>query len=491
MNYGILFKLLSVIMSTMSLAFLLSYAVGAIFFGTPLESEYREEWWAAVGVAVCLAVLFWILGLRAEQKLFRKEALAVIGLGWILASLTGALPYYFILEEATFADSVFESTSGLTTTGASVFTNYETMPRSLLFWRCFSQWIGGLGVVVFFVGLLSFLGAGAKVLFSNEASSQSTDLESGRIQKGVIQIMTFYLGLSMACTVTYLICGMGWYDAICHMFTTVATGGFSTYSGSVGAFESPAIEWATTVFMALGGTSFLYCLRVISHRSLNACKNTEVAVYYALIVTFTLLMTVLLWQRMGVYGLEESIRSSAFTVVSIITTTGYTTKDYEQWLPVTHTILLGLMLIGGCSGSTAGGAKIIRVIIAIKVCLLQIEKSFRSHVVRPMKINGRTLDQDDQNGVVRYLLLLLLITFISPPIVALSQTGLSFEGSYSAVFATLFNIGPGFAEVGPMENFGFLNDFTKLFLSLLMIMGRLELLAILVLFAPSLWKRFS
>lgn len=478
-------------MSTLSLAFLVSFAVGSIFFHSEQETRIREEWWTAIGIAVCLSVMFWVLGYRANKKIFRKEALAVVGIGWILASLVGALPYYFILEEATFADSVFESASGITTTGSSVFTHYEAMPRSLLFWRCMSQWIGGLGVVVFFVGLLSSLGAGAKILYSNEASAHSTDLESGRIQKGVIQIMLFYLFLSLACTVSFLICGMGWFDAICHMFTTVSTGGFSTYTGSIASFQSPAVEWVTIVFMALGATSFIYCLRIITHKSINSCRNTEVAVYYAAIVVCSLLLALLLWGQMNLYDFPEALRTSTFTVVSIITTTGFTTADYQEWLPFAHTILLGLMVTGGCSGSTSGGTKLIRVVIAIKVSLTQVEKAYRSHVVRPLMINGRVLDADDQNTVMRFLVLLMVCIFAALPIVSLSEVGLSLEGAISAVFATLFNIGPGFAEVGPSENFGFLNSFTKLFLSLLMVMGRLELLAILVLFSPSLWKRFS
>ena len=195
------------------------------------------------------------LGRRGGTAIFHKEALAVIGLGWLLASLIGAVPYYLSIEKLSFADAFFESASGFTTTGASVFARTETLPGALLFWRSLTQWIGGLGVVVFFVAVLSFLGAGAKVLFSREYSGSSADLFDGRMQTGALRIMVLYLALSALCAVAFRLAGLGWFDAVCHMFTTVSTGGFSTLSGSLGAFENPAVEWVAVVFMVLCGTS--------------------------------------------------------------------------------------------------------------------------------------------------------------------------------------------------------------------------------------------
>lgn len=496
MNYRILFKLLSVIMSTVAIAFLVSYAVGGIFFWGRPEQEVQDEWWLCIAIAGLLAVLFRVLGMRASPKIFRKEGLAIIGLGWILASLVGALPYALCVPEASVADAIFESTSGLTTTGASVISDIESMPHSILFWRCLSQWIGGLGVVVFFVSLLSFLGAGAKILYSNESSGHSTDIESGRIQKGVIQIIWLYLILSAFCATAYRLGGMNWFDAVCHMFATIATGGFANYNAGFGAFQSPLLEWIAIVFMILGGTSFFFMIRICVRRNLGACKNTEVAVYYAIAVFVSLLITVIVWwhekhiRYTDPMPFMDALRTGTFQVVSIMTTTGFTTVDYQQWLPVTHTILLGLMIIGGCSGSTAGGIKVVRMVVAIKVSLRQIEQAFRSHVVRPIRMNGRVLDNEDQDAVLRFLLLYTLICVAALPIISVSQVSLSFEGSIATLFACFFNIGPGFAEVGPAANYDFMSPFTKLFLSLLMILGRLELYAVLVLFAPSLWRKF-
>lgn len=491
MNYPIIAKLLSVIMSTVALAFLVSFLVGELFYGE-LDKMAREEWLISIGFALVLAILLAFLGRNAQPKMFRKEALATIGLGWILASVVGAIPYYLIMPDSSFADGIFESASGLTTTGASVFGDLNVFPRGLLFWRCLSQWIGGLGVVVFFVAILSFLGAGAKILYSNESSAASTDIESGRIQQGVIHIAYLYLGLSAACALTYKVLGMGWYDAICHMFATLSTGGFGVYNSSMGAFPSPWIQWAAVVFMALGGTSFFFLLRAAQGRLRSLTENTEVIAYYVIILISTFLLTAMLMTELGqADSFEPSLRAAAFQTVSIMTTTGFSTVDFQQWLPVGHIILLLLMVIGGCSGSTGGGAKVVRIVVAFKVCRLQIEKAYRTRVVRPLHMNGKVLDKDDQDSIITWLLMLFLVLSAGIMIVAMLEHRLGFTAQVTSVFACLFNIGPGLAEVGPTQNYAFLREPTKLVLSLLMILGRLELYAVLVLFSPALWRRFS
>ncbi|MEO0796546.1 MAG: TrkH family potassium uptake protein [Verrucomicrobiota bacterium] len=491
MNYPIIFKLLSVILSTVAIAFLASFIVGEAFYGET-DKLAREEWLTSVAIAAILSIAMAYLGRNATPKMFRKEALATIGIGWIIASLVGALPYYLILPDSTFGDSVFESTSGLTTTGASVFGDLNELPKSLMFWRCLSQWIGGLGVVVFFVAILSFLGAGAKILYTNESSAASTDMESGKIQQGVLQILYLYLGLSAACALTYRALGMDWYDAICHMFTTIATGGFGTYNSSMAAFQSPWIQWACILFMILGGTSFFVLLRILHGRFRTIRTNTELIAYLGILFVSTMIITAMLLLELGqTEDWEASLRAAAFQVVSLMTSTGYSTADYQQWLPEAHVILMLLMVIGGCSGSTAGGSKVVRFVIGFKVCRLQIEKAYRSRVVRPLHINGKVLDKDDQDNVTTYLLLLGLSFFAGLLILALLEHNIAFQTQISSIIGTLFNVGPGLEQVGPTGNYGFYREPTKLFFSLLMIMGRLELYAILVLFAPALWRRFS
>ena len=491
MNYTVIFKLLSVIMAAIGIALSVSLGAGYVAGDHLVEAQALHGFGISICIAFGLSVALYILGLRGDFKMLRKEALCVIGLGWILSCMTGALPYFLVIPGCSLADAVFESVSGLTTTGATVFTDLEQFPRSLMFWRQISQWIGGLGVVVFFVAILSFLGAGAKILYSRESSAESTELESSRVQSGVLRILYLYLAISAVCALVYRLCGMSWYDAICHMFTTIATGGFSTYSNSIAAFHSPLIEWMFILFMIVGGTSFLVILRSLRGQWKDVLTNTEIRVFYAILAIATLVITLLLLINGIIDTPLEALRASAFHVVSVATTSGFTTTDFDAWIPATHAFLLALMVIGGSSGSTAGGLKVIRVVIGIKICLVNIEKAFRSRVVRPIKVNGRNVSAAAQENIVIYIVLLTIILFISKCVVALLEHNLSLEGTYSTVISCFYNVGPGFDEIGPNRTYAFFHDSTKYYLSLLMIMGRLELYAILVLFVPSFWRRFS
>ncbi len=491
MNYPIIFRLLGTILLIEAIAFLASLGVGYPYRSLSTEQGALAGFGISFVIAFSTAIGFSYLGRQGDLKMFRKEALSVIGLGWVLASLVGSLPYFLIIPGCSLADAFFESASGLTTTGASVFSDLEKMPHSLLFWRSISQWIGGLGVVVFFVAILGFLGAGAKILYSGESSAQSTDLDSSRVQTGVLRILGLYAGLSVACAVTFRFCGLKWYDAVCHMFTTLATGGFSTKSASVEFFQNPLLEWMIVLFMALGGTSFIVMLHFLKGNWKSVRESTETGTFYLILVVASLLIT---WHLIVFEESEswlDALRLGTFQVVSIMTTTGFATTDFNSWAPFTHVVLLLLMLIGGSSGSTAGGLKVIRIVVAVKVSLINIEKAFRTRVVRTVKINGRNLDRSGQEGIISYLVLTALIAHLSLFLIVFIEPMLSVEGAVSTILASLFSVGPGFQEVGPAHNYAFFHDYTKYALSLLMIMGRLELYAILVLFSPSLWKRFS
>lgn len=491
MNYAILFKLQSVILGAIAVAFAISTGL-ALVYDHEISSDLSVVGFSvSFLVAACLSLGCFVLGKTGDNTLFRREALATIGCGWLIASLIGALPYFLILPDVSFAEAFFESASGLTTTGASILSDLENLPRSLHFWRALSQWMGGLGVVVFFVAVLSFLGAGAKVLFSRESSAQAADLNTSRVQEGVFRLVQVYLALSLLCIIVYWICGLSWFDSIVHMFTTLSTGGFSTRSGSIADFHNPALEWAIIAFMAIGGTSFLLLIDFIFRRWHQIRKSTEFRAYYALLFGFTAVITIfLLIDKDSSLGPGEAIRTSAFQVVSIMTTTGFATADFDLWLPVTHVMLLALMFIGGCSGSTAGGTKVIRFIVALKVSGQQLEKAYRSRVVRPLKVNGKSLSPTEAEAIMYYIVILTLVVFSATLVIALFEPAMSFEGIVSTMAACLFNIGPGLAEIGPTQTFAGFHGHTQVFLAFLMIMGRLELFALLVLFAPSLWKRF-
>tara|TARA_B100001248_G_scaffold262700_2_gene261152 strand:+ start:42994 stop:44466 length:1473 start_codon:yes stop_codon:yes gene_type:complete len=489
MNAPIIFKLLSVILATIGGTFCICLGIEGLYHNE-LFHPALKGWVLTVIITFTLTVLFRYLGRNASHKIFRRESLCVIGVGWILVCVIGSLPYMLILPDFSFTDALFESTSGLTTTGATIFIDLSILPPSLMFWRCISQWLGGLGIVVFFVAILSYIGAGAKTLYSNEASAQAGDIDSGRIQEGVLKILALYLGLSFACLMAFHWCGLSWFNAICHMFTTVATGGFSTLNDSLGGFENPALEWTAMLFMILGGTSFLVMIQVLKGNFSYALKNSELFTYLFLIFAFGGCISILLTiEHVGYTDAHSLVRDSFFQTISILTTTGYTTTDYNLWPRVIHILIILMMVMGGCSGSTSGGVKIVRFVIAAKICLLNIEKSFRARLIRPITLNKENVDSNTLESVLTFMLTVGLLLFICVPLLGLFEHESSFKSIVSMAIATLFNIGPGFGSIGPSHTYTFLTPATKLVLSIFMIMGRLEFYAILVLFIPSFWRR--
>lgn len=466
--------------------------IGAGFAnGERFADQSIQAFCAIIALSLAISYVCHVLGRRNEAKLFRREALCAIGLSWLLATFIGALPYLMIVEDCHISDAIFESSSGLTTTGATAFPEFYNFPKSLLFWRSLSQWFGGLGVVVLFVALLSSLGAGAKILFSNESSGASTDFDHGRIQSGAMALMWFYLGISAACTFAYKLGGMNWFQAINHAMTTVATGGFSTEPASLEEFASPALEWISIVFMALSGTTFIFIIRLIRGQTHILKQNNEVYWYYLIILVSSALLTLYLVELTGELPSHDSVRAAVFQCVSIMTTTGFSSTDFDQWLPPAKMLLILLMIVGGCSGSTGGGVKVIRVVIAARAAFRSIVHAFRPNITIPMRMGGQVLSERAIQSAIIFLMLMATLQVFSMLFVSAVEPELSFIGTFSCVQATLFNIGPGFDAVGPTQNFHFLHSYTKLLLSLLMILGRLELYAVLVLFAPSVWKRFA
>ena len=489
MNFPLVSRLLGVVMLILSLAFGLCLVIA--FWLDTSENASRQAFVLAAGISVFAAGLFFWIGRKHTHKFFRKEALAVIGIGWILASLLGSIPYIVMLPEIGFSGAIFEGTSGLTTTGASVLTNLEDLPVSLLFWRALSQWIGGMGVVVFFVAILGFLGAGARLLYANEASGSVSEFDDSRVQSTVSKLIYLYIGLSVLCALAYRAAGMNWFDAICHMFTTVSTGGFSTRSESIAAFNSPMVEWVTIAFMIIGAISFLLILRFISGRLNTVRSDTEFRAFITILVFSIIAVFGVLYFDHEVEGAEHAFRAATFQTVSVMTTSGFATEDFAAWSALPQALLIGLMVIGGCSGSTSGGLKVVRIIVVIRLCLSSIERSFRSRVVRPVYMNGRTVSDQAAQEMVMYVALNLMILILGLLLVSLFETTHALDTAISAVPACFLNVGPGIAEVGPTETYAFFHPHTKLFLSLLMIMGRLEMYAVLALFHPSFWKRFS
>ncbi len=490
MNYPIILKMLSMVMLIMAAAFSACAGVSVFYGESPLEAGALPSWVCAVALSVMTAFALYVPSRNAKREMFRKEAMCIVGIAWILTSLVGALPYAMILN-CSAAEAVFESTSGITTTGASVFSDFSQFPRSLMFWRCLSHWIGGLGVVVFFVAILSFLGASGKILYTNEKGSDSDDLEAARIKSGILGIIRLYVFLTACCLGLFLYFGMSKFDAVCHAFSVVSTGGFSTRPDSFAGYQSYGILWTAIVFMFLGGTNFPLLLTVAKLRFAKLRENTEFWTYVLMCLTATAVVWTTLLCVFPQRAPFETFTHGVFQVVSLITTTGLCSENYQTWIPAAKMTLLLLIVVGGCSGSTSGGLKISRAVAAFRICRRETEKSFRPKVVRNVFINGRVLKDSDAAEVLSYSVLYMLAAAGGMLVLTLLEPRMSMTGCISATLAMIGNVGPGFAEVGCDATYGFMSPFSQIVLSVLMIMGRLEIYAVLVLFMPSLWKKFQ
>lgn len=488
MNLRIVLKILALMSATVGVAFGVCWGVGQMYG----EAAWDEsDWLRCVGICLAVAAVLYIMGRRADSQFFKREAFGTIGLGWLLCCALGALPYCWV-GDLPWQDAFFESTSGFTTTGASVIADVEALPHSLLFWRSLSQWIGGLGIVIFFAAILVNLGAGAKLLYTHESSGDSRDLAAAQARDGIFQLIVLYVGVSTLCFLSmWWIAGIGGFDALCHTMATVSTGGFSTLNGGMGQFNSAELEWVTIVFMSLCGVSFILGLRIVGQRSMRALKkDSEFRFYVAGLIFASVGVAWILGEH---YSQGESAvwRSSIFQVSSILTSTGFASRNYAEWPAATQVILFVVMVMGGCAGSTAGGLKVVRVMSVLKLAMIHLELSFRSHILRPLRINGQRVSELFIERLLRYIVLAMLVYGVCLVIFSVNEPDLSFQGSWSGVMACLANTGPGQAELGPTHTYASISAGSKVLLSVTMLIGRLEFYAVLVLFFPSLWRRLS
>jgi len=497
MNFVLIQKLLSVVYFALALA--LSFCmVGGLLMGESLGDTSIQGFFCSVAIALLLACLVRFNATKvqkqrrgSEKLFFRREALCTIGLTWISTAFIGALPFFLGLEACSFVDALFESTSGITTTGATIFSDFDKLSYSLFLWRSLSQWIGGLGVIVFFVAILTSLGAGAKILFSNESSVTAADFEQGRIQDGVNKLLIFYTSLTGLCLLAYKLAGMNWFDAFNHAMTTIATGGFSTHEASFAHFNSPLIESVSILFMLLSATTFIFVIRLLEGAKDTFRRGMEVYVFYALTVLSMGLIAGLLLQSNPSVPQLKNIQDALFQTASIITTTGYTSANYELWVPAAKIILMFLMFMGGCSGSTSGGIKIIRVMIAFKAIFRTIEQTYRPNKTIITRIGSKTLNDTFIYNVLIYIVLIFTLQGASVILLSLIEPNLNLISLFSAIQSSIYNIGPGFDFVGPTQNYSQFADGSKLFLAFLMILGRLEIYALIVLFIPKIWRSYS
>jgi len=440
----------------------------------------------------------------------RRDAMLLVSMSWVIGAMVAALPYWFwanmVARDGGRADHpfispircYFEAMSGLTTTGASVLTDIEALPQGLLLWRSLTQWLGGLGIVVLFVAVLPQLGAGGKKLFQAETTGPAQPGVKPRIRDTARSLWVIYLGLSLSLAVLLWLMGMTIFDAICHTFTTMATAGFSNHNASIGGYGAWQIDTVIIVFMVLAGINFGLYFQLLRGRPNVMVKDRELITYLGILLAVSAIVVASIQGSKIITTAGEevdgtwiaSIRYGVFTVVSMMTTTGFATADYDQWPYAAKAVLMAVMFVGGCAGSTGGGVKVIRLLIVVKVLVAEIERAFRPNVVRPIKVGAGTVSPELRHAVVVYLVTLLSVFAIGTVLIMLCEPSKSIDidSAASAVAATLNNIGPGLNVVGPTKNFGFFTEPSLAVMCVLMALGRLELYAILALLLPKFWK---
>ena len=426
-----------------------------------------------------------LLGRGAENRVTRRDGYCIVAFTWLLFTGFGMLPFYISGSIPSVTDAFFETMSGFTTTGATILDDIEALSHGMLFWRSFSQWIGGLGIVFFTIAVLPIFGVGNQVLFSAEATGVTHDKIHPKISVMAQCLWTVYLVLTVAEIVLLLIGGMDLFDAACHAFSTTATGGLSTKQASVAYWNSPFIEYVIAIFMILSGINFSLYFMCMKGRCGQLFKDGELRLYLISIGAVTLIITgALYWYNN--YGLEEAFRKSLFQVASIHTSCGFATDDYNMWPPFTWLLLFIAMLSGGCTGSTSGGIKNMRLLIVARAIRNEFKHLLHPNAVLPVRINKQTVSSSIVTTVLIFFAFYLVLILIGWT--ALLFLGVGFSESVSTVISSIGNVGPGLGTCGPAYSWNSLPDLAKWILSFLMLVGRLELFSVLLLFYPGFWK---
>lgn len=416
-----------------------------------------------------------------------REGFLVVSGSWILASVCGSLPYWLSDTVPSYLDAVFETVSGLTTTGASIISDVEVLPGSILLWRSLTHWLGGMGIIVLFLVFLKHLGADAINLFRAESPGPTVDRVMPRIRHMALTLWKMYVLFTAVQIVLLHLAGMNVFDSVNHALATLATGGFSTKNTSIKYYDSVAIEFIIVFFMFLGGGNFSLYYMAWKKGYTKFFKDTEFLFYVSIVLFSTLVIAGSLYFVSGV-PLFTGFRDSLFTVVSLMTTTGFVTADFDQWPPMAKVILMALMLLGGCGGSTSGGLKVIRLLILLKDAAGALLRAVHPNIVRAVKIDKKPVEFTVLSTVLQFFFLYMLVYFVS--VILVTATGLPPFDAMGAVAATLGNVGPGFGVVGPTTTFVDVHPFAKFIFIIDMLLGRLELFTLLVLLHPEFWQPY-
>jgi trk system potassium uptake protein TrkH len=449
---------------------------------------YHENAASAFALCIALSSIIGFLMFRTpvfNKKIKVKEGFCIVSLGWILVSIFGALPFIFSGSIPSFVDAFFETVSGFTTTGATLVNDIESLPYGILFWRSFTHWIGGMGILVFTLAIFPAIGVGSFQIFKAESPGPIADKIVPRIQDTAKVLYTTYIGLTLLEIILLKLGGMNLFDSTVHTFGTVGTGGFSTKNNSIGAYDSAYIQVVISIFMILSGTSFSLYYGFYRKKWREVLRNEELKLYIGIIFISIVLITFNIYG--GIYkSIGKSLQHALFQVSSIITTTGYATVDFDQWPIFSKTILFALMIVGGCAGSTAGGMKNIRILVLLKLIKREFSKILHPRAIIPVKIGNKALSTDILTSISSFSALYILIFFLGT--IAISLEGIGLVSASSAVASMLGNVGPGFDFVGPTRNYLQFSIPSKLLLTSFMLLGRLELFTVLILFSPNFWK---
>jgi trk system potassium uptake protein TrkH len=475
------------------------YVVGVLtfFFGLTMTLSlavgiyYNDHSAPPILLSILITVIFGgviFIGLKGAKAevISQREGMAIVFLGWTAVGVFGALPFYLGNEYLSFSDALFESVSGFTTTGASILTDIERMPKGFLFWRSFIQWLGGMGIIVLSLAILPFLNVGGMQLFKAEVPSPVPDKLKPRIKETAVILWKVYILLSAAQVILLMLGGMNLYDAACHTFTTMPTGGFSTKNASIAHYNSAYLDTVFIIFMVLAGINFSLHYQMLKGKPLAFWKDSECRLFLG---TLLLLSAIVSFNIYGdVYkSMGKAIQYGAFQVVSILTTTGYATADYEKWPAMSQLILLLCMFMGASAGSTGGGVKFLRLMLLFKYCYRELFILVHPRSITHIKVSSKVIPEDVIRSVIGFLALYMGLFAISS--VILAGMGVDFVTSFAAVASAIGNVGPGFGTVGPIDNYAAIPTLGKWLLVWCMLLGRLEIYTVIIFLAPEFWRK--
>lgn len=479
MNYKLIFRLIGNMMKIVA-AFMIFPLIVSFVYGGDDKTAFIWTMLLLIAVGIPLSLLK-----PADKRFKPRDAFAAAAFSWILLSLFGALPFYFSGYFQTFTDCLFESVSGFTTTGATILANVESLPKGIVFWRSFSHWIGGMGVLVFMLAAMPSSNASSINLLRAESTGLSPDRFVPKLRETARVMYLIYFALTVLLIISLLFAGLPVFDSLVHAFSTAGTGGFSSLNAGVGAYGNVAAEIIITAFTFLFGINFALYFYFIKGNFKQVFRDEELRVYGMVVVAAIIIITA---NIISIYGsVSEALRHSSFQVVTIISTTGFATADFNVWPVLSRVILLLLMLTGCCAGSTGGGIKLVRFLLLFKGSIIEIKKAVHPKSVKAVALNGQKVDNNVITKTALFFFIYFSVFIISAAIISLD--GKDIVSTFTSVIATLSNIGPGLGIVGPIGNYAEFSALSKMVLSFCMIAGRLEFLPILLLLNPSAWRK--